>query len=222
MSEQTPTPPQPTANEPKKKSGCAKFAIWGLVAFIVLVIIGAILGKKDNKRITDSPDTTITSADTSTAIDTGAAVAPSESEPEPTSGSGLGVSVSDITSALSADFDVVLGNPVDGVENRTGRADDGSNSLLQMLGPEDNLQKASIMTLHDANNKAATHAAGVHMGEFLRAIEPGASEWMQEQLRDSDYSSTWEKTTRVGGKKIELSYIPIGEVPTFTLTVETE
>lgn len=214
--------PTPTPT-PKKKSSTGKIigiGCGGLIALIVVVtIIRAIVDPEGFKS-------SMKSAETKQATEQKVEPEPTpkpELEPKPTPKSEpekpltIGISREKITD-LFASVNFEKGKPIDGLENYIGTS--GNNCIIQLIGPEDALVRASITGGFGGADGEQGKETIEEMITFVSLNDVGQRPWIIESLQGIISGNTEKATKIVGSKRYTISAAKIGDVEMVTIGVE--
>lgn len=193
-----------------------------IIAFALLLA-----GCSSEKKATDTPAARSTDsvmarrampADTipTSSASTDTAVTVSE-RPAPTA--GMGISRADITGRLQ-ETTFAKGSDVDGQESYTGRS---GPAMVELLGPEDNLTRASITTVMTLADGESVRSNGYAFGRFTAIVNPTANDWLLENIQKGDYTTGYDLRKAFDGRSSHIRYVPIDAGRgTLTLTFEKE
>jgi hypothetical protein len=183
---------------------------WFILGVLLFIILAAAGGGRDAgvktaavEEPVNAPTSPVVSADASPATTAATSVA--------TPASGLGRSRAYFTNKYSMlTFEKV--RDADHGERYLANHD---GMIVEISGPSDNIQSATLAVGVAASNSSAQKAAGILLGDFTRSINPSAVEWMTEHLVGGD--------TVIDGQKVTVTTIPMGDGSALvSLTFEVE
>jgi hypothetical protein len=212
-----PAPP-PTLKKRSKTGKIIGIGCGGLIALIVVVtVIRAIIDPEGFKSSMKSAETKQT---TEQKVEPEPTPKP---EPEPTSKPELkkpltiGISREKIMD-LFATVNFEKGKPIDGLENYIGTS--GNNCIIQLIGPEDALVRASITGGFGGADGGQGKETIEEMIIFVSLNDFGQRPWIIESLQGIISGNTEKATKIVGSKRYTISAAKIGDVEMVTIGVE--
>lgn len=111
------------------------------------------------------------------------------------------------------------GAPIEGQDNYVGAGEDGI--IVQSIGPEDDLQRASITLVRDGG-RSKKSLSNLSVIAFLSRFGADESNWAIDEIRDKGERLDWEEEKSFGSHAVNLTSFSIRGVQSLTVTVKSK
>lgn len=212
----------PTATTPSKKGGFLKIAgigCGGLLA--ILIALAVIFGPSKEERAEQKHrDDSIAALQPKPVEDTVALTTTTPTEQK--RGAGIGKSREEIMSEFDSPelaFNFKKGTDIDGQDNYVASSDKYQGSMIQLIGPSDELSSASI-TVGVTTSNAFNMQQLILLDGFATKFDSRAVDWITETVKERSSEGKFDESTNYGERKFRLQFIPMDAESAFlTLSI---